>query len=95
MGPYIPPEYPQYTGPAPPPIYPSQPGMLLLAVAVIVLFVLVAREFAARSFGDRIVDELTVCWTPAEALEMSVESDVEVLTFGPDEWRPSRHRIPS
>jgi hypothetical protein len=95
MGPYVPPEYPQYTGPPPPPIYPSQPGLLLLAVAVIVLFVIVAREFAARSSGERIVDELTIRWAPAEPLEMNVESDAEILTFGPDEWRPSRHRIQS
>jgi hypothetical protein len=97
MGPYIPPEYPEYTGPAPTPTYPSQPGMLLLAVALIVLVVLVTRQLvgARRHGGERIVDELTIRWAPVEQLEMGVESEAEILTFGPEERRPSRHRIQS
>jgi hypothetical protein len=70
--------------------------MLLLAVALIVLSVIVAREIATRFFGpERIVDELTIRWVPAEAVEMALDPDAEVLTFGPDEWRPSRQRIQS
>ncbi len=93
LGPYIPPDY---TGPPPPPAYPAQPGLLLLAVALIVLIVIVAREIVTRHVGrERIVDELTIRWVPAEAIELTLESEAEVLSFGRDEWRPSRQRMSS
>jgi hypothetical protein len=82
LGPYIPPE--NY-GPAPPPPHPAQPGLLLLTVALIVLVVFIAREIALRRGSERIVDELTIRWVPAEAAEMMAEADAEELTFGRDD----------
>jgi len=59
--------------------------MLLLTVALIVLVVFIARELALRRSSERIVDELTIRWLPAEALDMMAEADAEELTFGPDD----------
>jgi hypothetical protein len=59
--------------------------MLLLTVALIVLVVFIARELALRRGSERVVDELTIRWLPAEALDMMTEADAEELTFGPDE----------
>jgi hypothetical protein len=59
--------------------------MLLLTVALIVLVVFIARELALRRGSERIVDELTIRWVPAEALDLLSEADAEELSFGPDD----------
>jgi hypothetical protein len=72
--------------------------MLLLVIAVAVLVGLVVREVIAirrRGRGERIVDELTIEWVPADAIALTLEPDAEELRFGPPDWRPSRQRIPS
>ena len=104
MGPYFPPEY---DGPPPPPVHPAQPGLLLLTLALIVVVALVTREILRRRrrASDRVVDDLTITWLPAEAVDRArdladgdcVWSEAEELSFGPIRRTPrtARQRTPS
>jgi hypothetical protein len=69
-GPYFPPDY---NGSTPPPVHPAQPGVLLIMGALALVIGLVAREiFRRRARGThRVVDELTVTWLPADAIELA------------------------
>jgi hypothetical protein len=95
MGPYFPPEY---DGPPPPPVYPAQPGLLLLVAALALIVGLIAREIVRRRrrASDRVVDELTIIWMPADAVEM-VNAVGEELSFGPvgRPYRAGRQPMPS
>ena len=95
MGPYFPPED---TGRPAPPIYPAQPGLLLLTAALAVVVALIARDITRRrrAANDRVVDELIITWLPADAVALDRPdlcdggwagdanwSSEEELSFGP------------
>jgi hypothetical protein len=95
MGPYFPPDI---TGRPPAPVYPPQPGLLLLTAALALIVALIAREIVRRrrTGGERMVDDLTIIWMPAEAVEMAHAVEEE-LSFGPlgRPHRPGRRAMPS
>ncbi len=100
LGPYFPPDTGGEVDPSSAPtVWPDQPGIILLLAAAGVLVVLAARELIARyrrrGGGERIADELTIEWLPAEVAEAARSAHQEELIFGPEprgRRQPGRQR---